>query len=83
MQIAPSGLERAALPESGNRGHDSFPSHASPFSEGRLAAHVPHYEAREAPLDDVLSEQRKPGYILRARGRRTTSSPQRIDPERP
>jgi hypothetical protein len=47
-----------------------------PFSEGRLAAHVPHYEAREAPLDDVLSEQRKPHHILRARGHRTTSSAQ-------
>jgi len=48
----------------------------APFSEGRLAAHVPHHEAREAPLDDVLSKQRKPRHILRARGRRTTSFPQ-------
>ncbi|SRR6266487_3257722 len=39
-------------------GHDIFPSRASPLSEGELAAHVPHHQALEAPLDDVLSEQR-------------------------
>src|SRR6266571_4796975 len=40
-------------------GHDIFPSRASPLSEGELAAHVPHHQALEAPLDDVLSEQRE------------------------